>query len=103
MRWRADPERRRKHAEEVIARLNRFFELTGAESSGCPVCGTEDWHISDEPDFEANLVLLTAPGGALTQPIAHMPVYVLVCSKCAFVRMHAKSYVEHTLAEARKR
>jgi hypothetical protein len=102
MRWRANSERRKKHAEEVISRLNRFFALAGAHSSGCPICGTEDWHISDEPDFEANLLLLTAPGGAITQPIAHMPVYVLAYSKCAFVRKHANSYVEHTLAEARK-
>jgi hypothetical protein len=67
--------------------LRRFFESRGAAAE-CPVCAANQWHntidpLSGSPYAIKTLREILGYGG--------MPVVVLYCGNCGFIRHHARN------------
>lgn len=78
--------------DAISSRLTDFLKQRGA-SVACPSCGKSQWKHVHVPEH-TGAVPLIQDDGAWVAPPARIPVYVLVCANCAFVRMHAKIDVD---------
>lgn len=68
--------------------LMRFFAFA-KDKDLCPCCGSDTWDLAEPPsDLKFNL-LTTLPNGELIQKPPKMPLIVLLCTQCFFVRQHA--------------
>jgi predicted RNA-binding Zn-ribbon protein involved in translation (DUF1610 family) len=67
--------------EYNIERAMAALEQAGAKLD-CPSCGGQDWSRNPDPVALPTMV----PDGNLL-PAA--PAYMLVCTKCGFVRLHS--------------
>lgn len=74
------------------ARLTGFLKKRAAFTA-CPSCGKDQWQFLTTPDHTAAVPLIQDDDGWIAPP-ARVPVYVLICRNCAFVRMHAKIDVD---------
>ncbi len=81
--WGGDP---------ASARLTGFLKKRQAQTA-CPSCGKDQWQFLTPPEHTAAVPLVQDNGGWVSPP-ARVPVYILVCRNCAFVRMHAKINVD---------
>lgn len=71
--------------------MGKFFEEQKA-SVKCPICQNEDWHVlvrEVPPDqVEAVPILLGGVAGMAIGGNITIPLLVLTCARCAFVRTH---------------
>lgn len=81
--WGGDP---------ASAKLTSFLKNRQA-STACPSCGTDQWQFVDAAGHTGAVPLVQDDGGWVAPP-ARVPVYLLICRNCAFVRMHAKADVD---------
>ncbi|CAP41292.1 hypothetical protein [Bordetella petrii] len=76
---------------KALADYIEFFNSVGASAS-CPACGNKTWAVQDDPP--KNLVPgLMLQGRSKTGPQRmeqFMPVIMVICQKCGFMRNHAR-------------
>ncbi len=80
-----DPKRRTLSAEEVQA----FFARIDA-TDVCPICGNNIWYMATDERYRHFVP-------ALVNELGHqigVKVYVMICSRCGFVRQHYSGIVE---------
>lgn len=71
-------------------------------SSACPFCGNTSWHVLDDPTLEAAVPVylksktLEAAPQVRAPQLTSIPLYVLSCTRCAFVRLHSKALLDAT-------
>ncbi|MBC7432376.1 MAG: hypothetical protein H7345_09955 [Rubritepida sp.] len=78
--------------DAASAPLRAFLTRKGA-SPQCPSCSQESWNFVTVDGHTAAVPLIQDNGGWVSPP-ARIPVYVLICGNCAFVRQHAKIDVD---------
>lgn len=62
----------------------------------CPACGHQHWNLLDE-DAEGLPSLLLQRSEVFNIPPPRLPLVVLVCVNCGFLRQHAKLFLERLL------
>ncbi|GEM_PF-6718653 len=73
-----------------------YFESVGAKGT-CPCCGQNNWLSTRAPhDLVFAYVATKADGGLLVNPPS-IPVTVLICENCHFVRQHALKPLVHKI------
>lgn len=82
------------------AETKEAFERLGAVKP-CPACGHGRWVMMvDAHDYSA--IPLIPHGRALPRDhMRHIPLTVMICENCAFIRPHATAILRAKLAEAR--
>lgn len=74
--------RRRINLEKV----EQFF-TSNAIPVGCPICGNESWHVPNAQSAGGNAIPWGTGNGDMF--MTGLPVLVMICSKCKFVRQHS--------------
>jgi hypothetical protein len=64
------------------------FLLEKTKNSNCPTCGTNGWQIMDPADGPHAFVQCK-PNGDFDLPPPLMPVAVVICKNCYYVKTHA--------------
>jgi len=55
----------------------------------CPACGEDNWTALQQPDID-----LAIPGeDSQSRKVIGLPVVVIACLKCGFVRLHARDII----------
>lgn len=78
----AQVKRRRLNVDNVL----EFFSANDV-SLECPICKTEEWEIPNAQSAGGNA--LPWGTGAGDMFMTGLPVLVMICSKCKFVRQHS--------------
>lgn len=68
-----------------------FLQRQGA-SANCASCGKNDWNVPT--DNALTLALPINQGSNFTMPPPSVPVRIMICANCGFVRMHAVGAVD---------
>lgn len=66
----------------------------------CPICGTADWILPDEEERYSSYLPLGDDDGKIRIGGPHIPIVVVVCSNCGFLRQHAKMLIAAALRAA---
>jgi hypothetical protein len=74
-------------------KIVEFFERVGV-SDECPICKTRKW-VLPHPDHGG---ILSLPNPLSTGQTFAVPAYLVVCSNCQFMRLHAKITVDEKIA-----
>jgi hypothetical protein len=81
-----------------IEELKRYFDENEVHDK-CPQCSNESWLVLLNTLGE-NWALAGSIGGPSdSKPGANLEVFVFCCTKCSFVRMHAKEFISEWLEE----
>ncbi|WP_397586654.1 hypothetical protein [Sphingobium fuliginis] len=68
-----------------------FLQARGA-SATCSSCGKNNWNVPT--DQSLTLALPINQSGTFSMPPPSVPVRILICGNCGFVRMHAVGAVD---------
>lgn len=79
--------------KEVFKRLNAV--------KPCPACGHARWIMMVDAEDSAAIVLVPRSQQLPREHLRYMPLSVMLCENCAFVRPHATAILQAKLAEAR--
>lgn len=69
-----------------VEKLGDFFSQVGARPD-CPCCGSEDWIIPNASITPGGVILWGKGNG--DSYANGVPVIIMFCKKCRFVRQHA--------------
>lgn len=69
-----------------LAKVTEFFEAAGIPTE-CPICHTDNWNIPFAKTFGGNAIPWGSGDGGMF--MMGLPVLVMVCAKCKFIRQHS--------------
>lgn len=69
-----------------IEKIQDFFDSNGI-SVECPICKTDEWQIPFAKSIGGNAIPWGTGAGDMF--MTGLPVLVMVCTKCKFVRQHS--------------
>lgn len=77
--------------------LQEFFQKVGARGD-CPVCSRNEWEV---PPRNSSAIQLGQPkdGGLVIGGGPAVPISVVICTNCGFVRQHARLLIERKLGK----
>ena len=73
----------------TFEQIAEFFARVQA-SERCPICSNTNWYMGTAEEFRH--IIPTIQNGSFGQ--AGVMVYVMVCSRCGFIRQHYSGIVE---------
>lgn len=80
----------------TITDVLRFLRAQ-TNTDACPSCGTNRWGIDgygkDGFTYAVPTNLMPGSSAPLRRPVPVLPVIVLICDHCGFVRMHRYEHV----------
>jgi hypothetical protein len=82
----------------TTAELIRFLEEK-SKISACPVCTNESWLVADAPAEMNWSIPADSVTGGFTIPSPSIPVFSVVCTNCAFIRIHALRLAQTWLSQ----
>ena len=69
----------------------------------CHVCGHNGWDVvgmqDQEKPVQNGVLSITSPDESVDIPSLEMPVIILICRHCAFLRLHATLRIEADTAK----
>ena len=77
--------RRALTSEEVQAFFGRIEAM-----ERCPICGNDHWYMATDDKYRHFIPTIASAPGEQTG----VSVYVMICSRCGFVRQHFSGIVE---------
>ena len=80
-----------------VDQVAAYMAAVGA-ATDCPICKGEGWGVIDDQPGMVWAVPALYPNGAISAPMTTVPVVVMACVNCAFIRMHARMPIEQWLA-----
>jgi hypothetical protein len=87
--------------------LEKFIEFLRAKKveSPCPLCGNKQWNFATEPSATSG-IMRAGKGDEFNIPGEVMPIIVINCTNCGYVRAHSKFVFdewikEHNLEESK--
>jgi hypothetical protein len=82
----SDEKAAKKRNRINVEKIQNFFDENGI-SMECPICKTDEWNIPNGKSVGGNAL----PWGTGTGDMfmTGLPVLVMICTKCKFVRQHS--------------